>query len=249
MVGEDSIYCIATAEQTGGGYSFLEVHVPAGSGPPQHRHDSSDEWFYILSGTASLQAADLRAEVGPGDYIHVPRGATHAFNATTDMRLVAGYSPGGEESHLFCGADDVADPVAPESQGQERGDAEELESDVTEEVRVARAADVEPVMVGEDSIYCIATAEQTGGGYSFLEVHVPAGSGPPQHRHDSSDEFFYILSGTASLQAADLRAEVGPGDYIHVPRDTTHAFNATTDMRLVAGYSPGGEESHLFCGE
>ena len=138
------------------------------------------------------------------------------------------------------GADDAS-----ESQGQERGDAEELDS----EVRVARAADSEPVMIGEDSIYCIATAEQTGGGYSFLEVHVPAGSGPPQHRHDSSDEFFYILSGTASLQAADLRAEVGPGDYIHVPRDTTHAFNATTDMRLVAGYSPGGEESHLFCGE
>jgi quercetin dioxygenase-like cupin family protein len=101
MAGADLVHCIATAEHTGGSYSFLEIHIPAGSGPPPHQHDAADEFFYMLSGTASIETGDVDAEVGPGDYFHVPRGATHSIRAVTDVQLLAGYAPGGDEIVLF----------------------------------------------------------------------------------------------------------------------------------------------------
>jgi quercetin dioxygenase-like cupin family protein len=114
------------------------------------------------------------------------------------------------------------------------------------EPRIVRAGSSPTTLAGADLVHCIATAAQTGGGYSFLEIEIPAGSGPPPHEHPA-DEFFYILSGVASIQTGELRGEVGPGDYFHVPRDTPHAITAVEDVRLVAGYSPAGEENRLFC--
>jgi quercetin dioxygenase-like cupin family protein len=114
------------------------------------------------------------------------------------------------------------------------------------EPRVAHADDSPTMMAGLDTVACLATSEQTGGAYSFLDIQIPAGSGPPPHQHDA-DEFFYVVTGTASIGVGELRAEVGPGDYFHVPRATTHSFQAITDVKLVAGYSPGGAEGPLFC--
>ncbi len=118
---------------------------------------------------------------------------------------------------------------------------------VVSEARIARAEGSPTTLMGADLVHCIATAEQTDGGYSFLAIQIPAGSGPQPHQHDSADEWFYILSGTASIQVGEVQAEVEPGDYFHIPRGTTHTIKAVEDVRLVAGYSPGGEEGRLFC--
>lgn len=123
----------------------------------------------------------------------------------------------------------------------------DTEANAASDVRIVRADSSPTTMVGADLVHCIATAEQTGGGYSFLEIDVPAGGGPvAPHQHPSA-EWFYILSGTASIQVGEAQTDVGPGDYFHVPPATTHTFTATSDLRLVAGYSPGGEEGRLFC--
>lgn len=94
---------------------------------------------------------------------------------------------------------------------------------------------------------CLATAAQTGGTYSFLQIRIPAGSGPPPHQHDTADEFFYVVEGSLAIEIGDVHADVGAGDYFHVPRATTHAIRATSDTLLVAGYAPGGAEGPLFC--
>lgn len=112
--------------------------------------------------------------------------------------------------------------------------------------RVVPANSSPTVMAGADTVHCIATAEHTGGSYSFLEIEIPEGSGPPPHEHPSADEFFYVLSGTVSIDIDDLHAEVGPGDHFHVPRGSTHSLTALTDVRLLAGYVPGGDELVLF---
>ena len=114
---------------------------------------------------------------------------------------------------------------------------------------MANAIDAPWIMAGADRVSCLATAEQTGGSYSFLDIQIPAGSGPPPHEHDGFDEFFYVVSGTAEIQVGELSAEIGPGDYFHVPRNTMHSFAATTDTHLLAGYAPGGEEMRLFCSD
>lgn len=151
----------------------------------------------------------------------------------------------GDVSAKDLGSSSTADPTAADEPGVHDGTP--VPAGATSEVRVTRA-DASPWgTVGADIVHCLATAEQTGGAYSFLEVEVPVGSGPPSHQHADADEWFYVLSGTATLQAGDLVTAIGPGDYIHVPRGTTHTFTATAPLKMVAGYLPGGEEQRLFC--
>jgi polyhydroxybutyrate depolymerase len=119
-------------------------------------------------------------------------------------------------------------------------------TEAASEVRSARAADSRTVMAGPDTVHCLATAAQTGGSYSFLEIEIPAGSGPPPHQH-AADEWFYLLSGTVVIDSGDRSVELRPGDYLHVPRGTRHSVKATMAARLLAGYAPGGEEEQLFC--
>jgi quercetin dioxygenase-like cupin family protein len=111
--------------------------------------------------------------------------------------------------------------------------------------RIVRAGSAPTTYAGADQVHCVATARQTGGSYSFLEIEIPAGSGPPPHQHDA-DEWFLMLSGTAAIEIGDLHDEVSTGDYFHVPRGTTHSIKAVEPVRLVAGYAPGGEEGLLF---
>ena len=43
-----------TGEQTGGSYTmFVNVTAPGG-GPPPHRHENEDEWFYVVEGRAEF---------------------------------------------------------------------------------------------------------------------------------------------------------------------------------------------------
>lgn len=116
----------------------------------------------------------------------------------------------------------------------------------TSEVRVVRAGTARTAMAGLDSVHCIATAAQTGGSYSFLEIEIPSGSGPPLHQH-TADEWFYVLGGTVVFDVGGRSEELRPGDYLHIPRGTQHSVRATSTVHLLAGYAPAGEEERLFC--
>jgi mannose-6-phosphate isomerase-like protein (cupin superfamily) len=147
-----------------------------------------------------------------------------------------------------CGHDRGSDESAAADTGtQPAHTTHDTEAHATSEVRIVRADSSPTTLMGADLVHCIATAEQTGGGYSFLEIDIPAGGGPAAPHQHPSAEWFYILSGTASIQVGEVQTDIGPGDYFHIPPATMHTFTATTDLRLVAGYSPGGEEGRLFC--
>jgi quercetin dioxygenase-like cupin family protein len=91
----------------------------------------------------------------------------------------------------------------------------------------------------------LATGETTSGRYSIFHVFIPAGPpGPLPHRHRHADEFFFAVEGTVEILFADAWRPLGPGQFLHVPRGTTHTFrNATTDAaRMLSGFVPSGFE-------
>jgi quercetin dioxygenase-like cupin family protein len=136
----------------------------------------------------------------------------------------------------------AAEAPATPSAGAPDPEDEEAAGSESSEGRVVEAGSSPTVMAGADTVQCIATEGQTGGSYSFLEIAVPAGSGPPPHQHDGADEFFYVLSGLASVETDGVEAEVAAGGYFHVPRGGIHSFKAITDVKLLAGYAPAGDE-------
>lgn len=69
----------ADGRMTGGAMTIIEALMPAGFGPPPHRHDVEDEFFFILEGEILLSCAGQEATYGPGGSAFLPKGLPHRF--------------------------------------------------------------------------------------------------------------------------------------------------------------------------
>jgi len=91
----------ATAEQTGGLLSLIEVTEPpnpAGVPGPLHVHHREDEGFWILEGDATFQVGDTTIEAHAGDFAFGPRGIPHRYTAGAGgCRMLFIMTPGGFE--------------------------------------------------------------------------------------------------------------------------------------------------------
>jgi len=91
---------LAIGETTGGRYSLFHVFIPAGPRAPlPHLHRSSDEFFFVVEGRVDVLFEHAWRPLGPGQFLHVPRGTLHTFqNVTTHAaRMVSGFAPSGFE--------------------------------------------------------------------------------------------------------------------------------------------------------
>ncbi|MGI5125330.1 cupin domain-containing protein [Pseudonocardia sp. CA-107938] len=71
--------------------------APWTDGPPQHRHGSHDEAFYVLSGVIRFSVGPKDVDAEPGTLVMVPPGAPHTFaNLTGDpARMLTAFTPSG----------------------------------------------------------------------------------------------------------------------------------------------------------
>ena len=88
----------------------------------------------------------------------------------------------------------------------------------------------------------LATAEDTGGAFTLMEQVMTQGPQAPRHLHKWMREGFYLLEGQARFVIDGKTIEAGPGDYLTVPKETWHEFEALTDLRFLNWYTPGGFE-------
>ena len=64
-----------------GGMGVFELTVPAGSNvPPPHSHTRNEECVYALAGTLRYSVDGETRDLRPGDWMHTPKGAVHAFS-------------------------------------------------------------------------------------------------------------------------------------------------------------------------
>jgi len=62
--------------------SLAEARLAVGGSTTRHRHPSTEEIYYILEGTGEMQIDDESRQVGPGDAIAIPPGASHELRNT-----------------------------------------------------------------------------------------------------------------------------------------------------------------------
>ncbi len=70
------------ATSTDGALAVLEQLAPVGSATPMHRHDATDEHFYVLAGEVTFHGPGGGRRCGAGAFVSVPRGTPHAFRVT-----------------------------------------------------------------------------------------------------------------------------------------------------------------------
>ncbi len=89
----------------------------------------------------------------------------------------------------------------------------------------------------------LATAAQTNKSFGIAEFKGGTGPWTVPHVHRQMEESFFILDGRFTFTVADKTIEAGPGDYVLVPRQTPHVFEAGADGgTLLALWVPGGLE-------
>lgn len=69
----------AGADDAQGAFTFMEQLCPPGFAPPPHVHHAETEAFSMLDGAMSVTCGELQSDVGPGDFVLLPRGVPHAF--------------------------------------------------------------------------------------------------------------------------------------------------------------------------
>ncbi len=84
--------------------SFISVMEP-GEAPPLHKHDDTEQVFYVLSGRGRLiigaDSEDM-GEINPGDLVRIPPGTWHRVPCVGDeplRYLVVDCFPGGRPTH------------------------------------------------------------------------------------------------------------------------------------------------------
>ncbi|MDQ3434157.1 MAG: cupin domain-containing protein [Actinomycetota bacterium] len=88
-----------------------------------------------------------------------------------------------------------------------------------------------------------ATATDTGGQMTIVEMTEPPGAQAPLHVHHREDEAFWILEGDATFEVGDTTIEAHAGDYLFGPRDIPHRYTVgDTGCRMLFICTPAGFE-------
>jgi quercetin dioxygenase-like cupin family protein len=88
-----------------------------------------------------------------------------------------------------------------------------------------------------------ATAAQTSGQFTLVEVSCAPGYQGVRHVHHREDEAFWILEGDVTLDIGGTVIEATSGDYAFGPRDIPHSFSVgDKGCRMLFILTPGGFE-------
>ena len=72
-----------------------------------------------------------------------------------------------------------------------------------------------------------------GSDLSVIQERVPPGAGEVQHFHSRARQFFFVLSGTATIEFDGRAVSFGPGQGLHVPPGTKHRFANQSSEEVV----------------
>src|SRR3712207_5100499 len=121
----------------------------------------------------------------------------------------------------------------------------------------SRAQSLKPISVARDegearwwlgSLAVIkATAADTGGQMTIIEVTDPPDGEAPLHVHHREDEAFWLLEADATFEVGGMTIEAHAGDYVFGPRDIPHRYTVgSAGCRMLFIMTPGGFEDFVL---
>ena len=90
----------------------------------------------------------------------------------------------------------------------------------------------------------LASSEETHGGWSLVELREMPGYHTNLHRHNHTDEAFYVVEGVLTVRINDMLSDYRAGSYVLIPRGTAHAQGnrGKIPARILLTMTPGGFE-------
>jgi quercetin dioxygenase-like cupin family protein len=108
---------LATAQDTNGQFSLIEMNLRKGVEPPAHTHTIEDESFHVLEGEVIFTAGGQEYHLRSGGFLHLPKGVQHSFKLLSEKaKVLMHLVPAGLEAmfmELSRPADSLEYPPAP----------------------------------------------------------------------------------------------------------------------------------------
>ncbi len=73
--------------------SLAEATVPAGCATQRHYHRISEEFYFVLEGSGTMEIGGEQRDVAPGDAILIPPGEWHTITARETLRFLCCCAP------------------------------------------------------------------------------------------------------------------------------------------------------------
>ncbi len=84
---------------------------------------------------------------------------------------------------------------------------------------------------------------------SVIRERIPVGKGEVLHFHSVAQQFFYILSGRASVDLEGLSVQLEPGEGLHVPAKKKHQFrnagDTTVEFLVISSPTTRGDRENV----
>lgn len=96
-IGQLAIRYLLEGEDSNRSVAMFEFEVgPGAKVPAAHSHDAYEETCYGVYGVITFTVEGQRHDVGPGDVLHIPRGAVHRFDnfSSAPAKALAVITPG-----------------------------------------------------------------------------------------------------------------------------------------------------------
>jgi quercetin dioxygenase-like cupin family protein len=103
--------------------------------------------------------------------------------------------------------------------------------------------DLPHIGIGAGVYTVLVSGADTDGRYTLIDMLIPAGSGPPPHRHDF-EEMFHLLEGEMEVTVRGETHRLHAGQTINIPANAPHGFRIGADgpARLLCFCLPAGQE-------
>ncbi len=103
------------------------------------------------------------------------------------------------------------------------------------------------VSVAGDTYTILVSGSETAGRYCLIDMHVPAGGGPPPHRHDF-EEMFTLLEGDLEFTFRGRTSLVRAGSTVNIPANAPHSFRNASGaaVRTLCMATPAGLDEFLL---
>ena len=82
--------------------SVIQEVVPGGCSEVKHLHEKAEQFFYVLSGVATLQVNEKIFQLKPNQGLHVPSGVSHQLRneSKSDLVFIVTSTPPGHGDRI-----------------------------------------------------------------------------------------------------------------------------------------------------
>ena len=272
LVAGMALSVMARGEDTGGLYEVMTWTGGKGAGLPLHSFTASHHALYLMDGQMELWLGGEHWMLNKGDYASIPAGVPFAFTFRGHRTKLLNWSTGGSSTGLmrtlgtpYSGHVQPETPPAaldPARLGQTGsggamrwfgtpppGKAKAVTNGVlphTVRPYVLAAGEGERFVAGDQLFTYLGNGQGSAGKFLAVMTEGPAGDMIPPHFHALHTEVFFPLDGTLNMIGNAQKLVAEPGDIVHIPAGTIHAYQMNKHYTRFIGFLTPGVFDDFF---